>query len=105
MTTSELASKALENVSLDFPVRPKVTGTEVQDFVSADGEDALRVYAYLDESTRDEELIGAAVLQIRMAIQDTLLSQGIQESPYTIILKKSEMEAIDDEWTPSDATQ
>ena len=90
MTIAEHAKQILDLKELDLPESPKIVGIDVEEFLDHDGDDALRVYLYLDESTRDSELKGEAMIAIRMAVQKKLFESGFKEYPYTQISKWSE---------------
>jgi len=83
--------ESLRKLSLPLPV----VDIEVEDYVDADGEDALRVTVILDERTEDRSLTGRAVIQLKEAIHDRLLQQGVTVFPYVFLTKASERVAAD----------
>jgi nitric oxide synthase oxygenase domain/subunit len=92
------AKAALNLQKLKLPSRPRVRAIEVEDYVDWAGDEALRVYVVIDESTTDEELRnGRAILDLKRAIHDSLLKKGITLFPYTIITKPSERFPEDEE--------
>ena len=89
---------ALRLKSLDLPPKPRVLSIEAEDYVDWTGDEALRVWVVIDEDTTDEELQnGKAIIQLKMAIHDSLLSKGITLFPYTRITKPSERFPSDEE--------
>ncbi len=97
MTAVEQARTILDPKKLKLPARPPVVAIEVEDYVDWEGEDSLQVYVILGEDTTDDDITGEAVVDIKMAIHDALLAKGIQEFPYTIMAKRSELDSPDAE--------
>jgi hypothetical protein len=89
MTVAAKAQQALDMKKLDLPDKPQVAAIEVEDYVDWAGDEALRVYVILKDDTRDEELTGDSVIQLKSAIRDRLLSQGIREFPYIRLFSES----------------
>jgi hypothetical protein len=86
---SELRSK--------LPQNPKVVDIRVEDYVDTDGEDALRVRVILDEEVDVEKLSGNDITDLKMAIHDRLLEQGVELWPYVWLAKQSELDEHDEE--------
>lgn len=98
MNVVEQAREALKLKDLKLPPAPKVVGLEVEEYVDWTGDDALRVMAILDEDADVEHVSGRDVSDLKLAIHDRLLEQGIQLFPYIILVKQSErVPAGDDE--------
>ena len=78
----ELA-EVLSVKNLKLPDRPKVVDIKFNDYCDWTNEDALEVWAILDDATRDEELVNPAVSQIIDAIFDAL--KGARESRFPYV--------------------
>jgi hypothetical protein len=85
---SELRSK--------LPRDPKLVDIRVEDYVDTDGEDALRVWVILDEDVEVEKLSGNDITDLKMAIHDRLLEQGVELWPYVWFAKQSELDEPDE---------
>lgn len=95
MTTIEQARIILDPKKLKLPPRPPVEAIHVEDYVTWDGDEALRVQVTLADDTTDEDLTGEAASSIRMAIHDSLLAAGIEKFPYTSFATRSELAELD----------
>jgi hypothetical protein len=92
------ARAALKLKNLKLPPKPRVLAIEVEDYVDWTKEEALRVWAVIDEDTTDAELQnGKAIIELKEAIHDTLLAKGITLFPYITLIKPSERLETDDE--------
>jgi hypothetical protein len=92
------ARAALKLKNLKLPPKPRVLAIEVEDYVDWTKEEALRVWAVIDENTTDAELQnGKAIIELKEAIHDTLLAKGITLYPYISLIKPSERLETDDE--------
>jgi hypothetical protein len=92
------ARAALKLKNLKLPPKPPVLAIEVEDYVDWTKEEALRVWAVIDENTTDAELQnGKAIIELKEAIHDTLLAKGITLYPYISLIKPSERLETDDE--------
>ena len=96
MTVVEQARIILDLKKLKLPEKPHVEALEVEDYWDAEGKDALRVEVIISEDTKDKDLTGEAVIDIKGAIRDSLRAQGIQEFAYIFFAKPSELESVDD---------
>jgi hypothetical protein len=85
-------SAALNLKRLSLPVIPRVVGIEAESYVDSTGDDALRVWVFLDEQTDAETIPGQAVIRLKDAIHDSLLQHGITLFPYISLTKRSEQE-------------
>lgn len=94
MPIAEKARKVLDLKKLSLPVSPKIVAIEVDDYVDWMGRDALRIWAILDENTDVEHVSGRAVIDLKGAMHDALLSKGITEFPYISLAKPSERAAM-----------
>ena len=89
---------ALKLKNLALPPKPRVLAIEAEDYVDWTGDEALRIWVTIDENTTDEELLnGAAIIQLKGAIHDSLLKKGITLFPYVRIAKPSERFATNGE--------
>ena len=95
MTTAEQAKTILDPKKLKLPPRPPIEAIEVEDYVTWDGDDALRVRIILGEDTTDDDITGEAVIDIKSAIRDSLIAAGIDKFPYTSFAKRSELDDLD----------
>jgi hypothetical protein len=96
MTAAEKAREVLYLSALSLPPKPKVLGIDVEDYVDTTGDDSLRVQILLDESTTDEEL-GEDTFRLKWAVFERLRSAGIEEYPYILVAKPSELAEAEDE--------
>lgn len=90
MPIIEQAKQLLDISKLDFPERPRIVGIEVEEFIDHGGDDALWVYAILDEATQTVEMTGEAVMQIKSAVHDVLYDAGVTHFSYVRFLTASE---------------
>jgi|SRR4051812_24099980 len=90
MTVANKAQELLDPHALPLPLRPHVLQINVEDYVDASGDDALRVNVLIGDDTKDEEL-GEATFQIRLAIHDRLRQEGIELWPYVFFAMPSEL--------------
>jgi hypothetical protein len=95
MTVVEKARIALDPKKLKLPPRPKIDDIQVEEYADWEGEDALRVQVILAEDTTDDDLTGESAIDLKSAIHDALLAQGIEEFPYVFVAKRSELESLD----------
>ena len=95
MTTVKQARTILDLKNLNLPPRPPIDLIEVEDYVTWDGDEALRVQVILGEDTTDEDITGEAVIAIKSAIRESLFAAGIERFPYTSLAKRSELEELD----------
>jgi hypothetical protein len=86
---SELRSK--------LPRNPEVVDIRVEDCVDTDGEDALRVWVILGEEVDVEKFSGNDISDLKMAIHDQVLKQGVELWPYIWLAKQSELDEHDEE--------
>ncbi len=90
MAVAEKARKVLDLKKLKLPPSPKVVAIEVDDYVDWEGNNALRIWAILDEDTDVDRISGREVIDLKGAILDALLKKGIAEFPYISLAKASE---------------
>lgn len=83
---------ALKKEKLDLPDRPVVEIIEADYYEDSSGEDSLEVWVVLSDSTRDEELTGESVVQIKSTISESLLNNGVKLFPYIRLVKRSDYE-------------
>ena len=78
---------------VQFPL--PVVDIQIEDYIDADGDDALRISVILDEQIKDASLSGAAVIELKAAIRECLLRRGITVFPYIFLTKASERAIVD----------
>ena len=78
---------------VQFPL--PVVDIQIEDYIDADGDDALRISVILDDQTKDASLSGAAVIELKAAIRECLLRRGITVFPYIFLTKASERASVD----------
>lgn len=103
MTVAERAKQILDLSKLELPPRPRIVEVEAEEFVDHMGDDALWIYLYIAEDTLDKDYDAGSIIQIRRVISDFLSLNGVEQSVYTRILKKSEYEAAFAEDDQTDA--
>jgi hypothetical protein len=91
MRVHEETQEFLRKLPLPLPV----VDIELEDYVDAEGDDALRVWVILDEDTEDMSLSGAEVVRLKAAIRECLLRHGITVFPYVFLTKASERAVVD----------
>jgi hypothetical protein len=83
---------ALKKEKLELPDRPVIETIEGDYIDDSTGEVSLEVWVILSDSTRDEELTGESVVQIKSAISESLLKSGVDVFPYIRLVKRSDYE-------------
>ena len=81
---------ALAVETLPLPANPRIEQIEAEYYVDHTGEDSLQVWVILSDDTRDEELTGKNVMQIKAAIRESLLNHGIRLFPYADLILRSD---------------
>ena len=89
--TSVLDLKKLKKA---LPREPRVERIESEEYVNADGEDALKVTVVLSNDTTDEQLSGDNSLALKSAIYDSLQAAGISLFPYIFLATEAELEEL-----------
>jgi hypothetical protein len=92
MTTLEQARITLDVNKLKLPKRPHVEAITVENYVTYEGEEALRVQIVIGEDTTDQELMSKSSVAIKNAIRDALRDAGIKKFPYVYVAKPSELQ-------------
>jgi hypothetical protein len=90
MPVDEKIQAALALEALPLPPSPRVEQIEAEDYVDSTGIDSLMIWVLLSDDTRDEELTGRNVMDIKAAIRESLLSHGIRLFPYTNLILRSD---------------
>lgn len=90
MAIAEQAQAILDLKTLDLPPAPRVLSVAVEPKVDADGDDALRVYVIIPDDTKESELRGENMLQLKGAILRRLVEEGIDLFPYVYLRTVSE---------------
>lgn len=93
MTQEQVAAKVLNLKALKLPPEARVVNIRWHPYVDHTGEDSLKVYVILDESTTAETHGWDAVKPVDRAIRDSLLAAGVQLFPYLHFVKQSELDA------------
>lgn len=81
---------ALKLEKLDLPDFPVIEAIDVQEIVDSTGVDSLEVWVILSDATKDEEITGEAVVQIKTAISQSLIESGVTLFAYINFAKRSE---------------
>jgi len=92
MPEQETIDDALKLHKLDLPDHPVVEGIEADYIADSSGEESLEVWVILSDATEDEELTGETVVQIKSAISESLINQGVTLFPYIRFVKRSDHE-------------
>ena len=92
MSVEAAIHDALKRERLNLPERPVIEAIEADYIEDSSGEDALEVWVILSDATRDEELTGESVVQIKSAISESLLDNEINPFPYIRFVTRSEYE-------------
>jgi hypothetical protein len=87
----------LSDLKSKLPRNPKVVDIRVEDYVDADGEDAMRVWIILDESVEVEKLKGDDIIAVKEAVRDRIRELGVELWPYIHMAKQSEFDEEDEE--------
>ena len=90
MPIVEQAQAILDLKSLELPPAPRVLSIAVEPTVDTDGENALRVYVVTPDDTQESELRGGNVMQLKRAIHQRLIDEGIELFPYVFLRTESE---------------
>jgi hypothetical protein len=75
---------------LAFPPEFKVVDLKVEDYVTYEGDDALRINVILSDETDEEQLSGQTVMDLRRTIQDRLAAIGVHLFPFIYLRKVTE---------------
>lgn len=97
MSVAQIANDALKLNSLRLPASLRVVGLEAEDYTDSDGEAALRVRVFLDESVDVENVTGEEIGELKSAIHQSLIKHGVLVFPYIFLVKQSELDETDDE--------
>jgi hypothetical protein len=98
MPVDKKVQKALQPKNLKLPPKTRVLAIDVEDYVTWEGEDALRVWVTIPDNTPDEELLdGEAWTRLHMSIHDVLLQRGVTLFPYMRITTPGEKSLADEE--------
>jgi hypothetical protein len=98
MPVDKKVKTALQRKNLSLPLKPRVLSIEAENYVDWTGDDALRVWVTIAETTTDEELLdGSAAIQLFATIHDSLRKHGIALFPYIRVGKPSERAGNDEE--------
>ena len=94
MATDATIDTAIRKENLDLPEVPAVEQIEAEYYEDSTGVDSLLVWVILSDATKDEELTGEAVMQIKSAISESLLNSGVRLFPYIRIVTRSGYEEV-----------
>lgn len=89
--------EVLDLSTLKLPPYPRVERLEVENYTDATGMPSLRILVVLEESTDMDTVTGKDVSDLKFAIHDSLLAEGIELFPYIFLALPSELDEIDDE--------
>lgn len=91
MKVQDIRETILDPKKLPLPPKPVVTDIKVFPHMDHTGEEALRVYVLLDESTTRADRAPKNLSAIRLAILDALRAAGIELFPYTRMATPSDL--------------
>ena len=95
MAVDEKTRDALALSDPPLPPSPPVEAIEAEFYEDSTGEESLEVWVILSDATRDEEITGERVMQIKSALRERLLSKGITLFPYIHFIKRSDFHPAD----------
>jgi len=84
--------QALQHDTLPLPLSPPVCHIEPEPYVDSLGDDALKIWVVLADSTRDEQITAAATGAIENAIANRLNELGVDLFPYLFFAKQRDFE-------------
>lgn len=90
MSDQATVDNALKKETLELPDRPVIEDIKAEYIQDSSGEDSLEVWVILSDSTSEEELTGASVVQIKSAISESLLKSGVDLFPYVRFSKRAD---------------
>ena len=90
MDHREQPPPSLDLAKLKLPRKPKVRRIVIEPYVDHTGEDELRVWIVLDDSTTDRDFMSIGVRRVERLITDALLDMGERRFPYTRFLRSKE---------------
>jgi hypothetical protein len=90
MAVNEKTREALALGIPPLPPSPPIEAIEAEAYEDSTGEESLQVWVILSDSTRDEDLTGEHVMEIKSALRERLLSKGIRLFPYIRLVKRSD---------------
>jgi hypothetical protein len=90
MAVDEKIQAALALEALPLPPSPRVEQIEAEYYVDSTGVDSLMIWVLLSDDTRDEEITGKNVMDIKAAIRESLLSHGVHLFPYSSLILRSD---------------
>lgn len=93
MVVDEMRKAALALEDAPLPASPVVEAIEVEPYEDSTGVDSLQVWVVLSDATRDEDLTGERVMQLKSALSERLLSEGVHLFPYIRLVKRSDYQA------------
>jgi hypothetical protein len=91
MKVEDIRETILDPKKLPLPPKPKVIDIKVFPYVDHSGEDALRVWILLDDTTTRADRAPRNLNAIHLAIADALLAAGIRLFPYTRMATPSDL--------------
>ncbi len=84
----------LSKLRKSLPKKPRIVRIESEEYVDADGDDALKVSVILSDDTTDEDLSGENVLALKSVVYDSLLDAGITLFPYIFLASQAELDEL-----------
>jgi hypothetical protein len=90
MHPRELPPPSLDLAKLKLPPKPRVRRVVIEPYVDHTGEDELRVWIVLDDSTTDRDFMSIGVRRVERVITDALLEMGERRFPYTRFVRSKE---------------
>jgi hypothetical protein len=91
VTVIETIRDLLDWRKLSLPSSLTVIGMETEEYVDFHGEESLRVNVTIADDTDLSKVSGQDVVELKSAIHQQLLDNGIRLFPYIFIAKPSEL--------------
>lgn len=93
MTDEAEMKEVLDPKKLALPSRPLIEEIELEHYEDSSGEESLEIWVILDDSTKDEDLTGENVMQVKSAIREALLSNQVRLFPYIRFIVRAEYDS------------
>jgi len=84
----------LKKLKKALPREPHVERIESEEYVNADGEDALKITVMLSDDTTLEQLTGENVVSLKSAIYNALRAERISLFPYIFLATQAELDEL-----------
>lgn len=87
-------TKAVNVARTKLPPVPKVVDIRIEPYVDHLGDDSLKAWIILDDSTTDDDIVGGKAWKVKEVIRNSLLEQGVTLFVYPFLATESEYEEI-----------